>query len=323
MTPPRRVTFDLDLAMAHRVLRAFDPGLEPIAVSRLHGGSTEVYRLDLAGGGDPLVLKLYARERAWALTKEALVGGWLAGALETPIPRWLHVDQSQEILPLGYAVMTWVDGEPLRRWMPEPGVEDAYRQMGALVRSVHGVRMEAYGYIRGEGIEDPRPTNGDYMIGGFERVFRRFREHGGDANLARRLETLAQARFDLLAESGGPVLCHDDFHQGNVLALRDSAGDLRVSGLIDFGNARAGDSLFDLAKALFCSAHEDPRSSAPLLEGYGEIDHSDPEGVLWLYTLFHRVSMWATLTGFGQAPDAPDGPGGLLRDLAEMARSAA
>lgn len=321
MAPRRRMTFDLDVEMARQALRAFDPSLEPVGVQRLHGGSTEVYRLDLAGGGDPLVLKLYADEPVWKPAKEALVGGWVSGgALGTAVPRWRHLDLSRDVLPLRYAVMTWLPGEPLRRWMGEPGVDHAYRQMGALVRSFHSIRMEAYGYVRAEGVEEPRATNADYMVGAFERVFRRFRDLGGDAELAGRLESLAEARFDLLSESAGPVLCHDDFHQGNVLALRDSAGDLKVSGLIDFGNARAGDSLFDLAKALFCSAHEDPRSYAPLLEGYGEIDHSDPEGVLWLYTLFHRVSMWAWLTGLGQPPDAPDGPGGLLRDLAEMAR---
>jgi hypothetical protein len=30
--------------------------------------------------------------------------------------------------------------------------------------------------------------------------------------------------------------------------------------------------------------------------------------------------MWAWLTGLGDDPAAPDGPGGLLRDLHEMSR---
>jgi hypothetical protein len=75
--------------------------------------------------------------------------------------------------------------------------------------------------------------------------------------------------------------------------------------------------LFDLAKALFCCAHEDPRSRGPVLAGYGEINHPDPEEALWLYTLFHRVVMWCGLTRRG---DTSDGPAGLLRDLDEMSR---
>ena len=102
-----------------------------------------------------------------------------------------------------------------------------------------------------------------------------------------------------------------------MLAEYDRNGSLRLTGLIDFGNARAGDALFDLAKALFCCAHEDPRSRAPLLAGYGEINHPEPEEALWLYFLFHRVVMWCGLTRRG---DPSDGPAVLLRDLEEMSR---
>jgi hypothetical protein len=100
---------------------------------------------------------------------------------------------------------------------------------------------------------------------------------------------------------------------------RRADGGLRLSGLVDFGNARAADSLFDLAKALFCSAHEDARSHQPLLEGYGPIDHPEPERAMWLYTLFHRVSMWCWLTKLGDKASPDDGAGGLLRNLGQMA----
>jgi Ser/Thr protein kinase RdoA (MazF antagonist) len=102
------------------------------------------------------------------------------------------------------------------------------------------------------------------------------------------------------------------------LALRGIDGKLRLSGLIDFGNARAADRLCDLAKALFCSAHEDPGSTQPLLDGYGPINHPDPERALWLYTLSHRLSMWCWLTELGHEATAEKGPGGLIRDLGQM-----
>jgi hypothetical protein len=41
------------------------------------------------------------------------------------------------------------------------------------------------------------------------------------------------------------------------------------------------------------------------------------ENALWLYTLFHRITMWCSLTRGG---DTSDGPAGLLRDLDEMSR---
>ena len=102
-----------------------------------------------------------------------------------------------------------------------------------------------------------------------------------------------------------------------MLAEYGRNGSLQLTGLIEFGNARAGDALFDLAKALFCCAHEDPRSRKSLLAGYGQINHPDPEEALWLYTLFHRVVMWC---GLARRGDTSDGPAGLLRGLEEMSR---
>jgi Ser/Thr protein kinase RdoA (MazF antagonist) len=177
--------------------------------------------------------------------------------------------------------------------------------------------MTAYGYIVADGIRRPQPTNDEYMRSAFNQAFRQFREQAGEETLTRRLEEKARSHFDLLQYSAGPVLCHDDLQQGNVLAEYGTNGSLQLTGLIDFGNARAGDALFDLAKALFCCAHEDPRSREPVLAGYGQINHPDPGEALWLYTLFHRVVMWCGLTRRG---DTSDGAVGLLRDLDEMSR---
>ncbi len=319
MAPPRRLTFDLEIEHVRRIVGDFDATLDPVKVSRLHGGSTEVYRIDLQGRTDPLVLKIYGDEPMWAPAKEALVAGLIANDVGVSIPHWLRVDERRRHLPLRFALMTWLPGEAVRALMARMDVVPIYRQMGEILRRVHRNPMSAYGYIGATGVLAPEPSNDAYMRRAFEAVFRQFHHQSGDADLARRLEGKALSRFGLLACSSGPVLCHDDFHQGNVLATRDGVGDLHVSGLIDFGNARAGDALFDLAKALMCSTHEDPRSPEPLLAGYGKIDHPDPVEAIWLYTLFHRLSMFNWLTRIGDDPTS-SGPSGLLRDLGEMSR---
>ncbi|WP_226951340.1 phosphotransferase family protein [Rhizobium terrae] len=309
---------ELDTDIVQRLVRRLDAALDASGFARLEGGSTEVYKIDLKKpDGGALVLKIYPDEPEWSLSKEALVAGWLEN-LAPLVPRWLHLDESRTLLPLRYALLTLLPGRSLRHWMAEPDIEQAYRQMGALLRRIHAIPMPAYGYVRAHGIDKPLSTNAEYMTAAFEDVFRRFRDLGGDADLGNRLQQLASGSFVLLDESDGPVLCHDDFHQGNVLAIRDDAGRLGLSGCLDFGNARAADNLFDLAKALFCSAHEDPRSYRPILDGYGAVDHPDPERALWLYTLFHRTSMWCWLTKLGLNATAENGPGGLIRDLRQM-----
>ena len=310
------LTVDLELEQIRPIIRDLDSTLDPVSFARLHGGVGAVYRIDLAGTGNPLVLKIYGDEPAWVVAKEALVAGWIGERAGIPIPRWLRVDERRTCIPFRFALTTWLPGVTLRSLIGAVGIDAAYRQMGALLRHLHAIPMTAYGYIVADGIQRPQPTNDEYMRSAFSRAFRQFRERGGKEILTRRLEEKAQSRFDLLQYSAGPVLCHDDLQQGNVLAEFGINGSLQLTGLVDFGNARAGDALFDLAKALFCCAHEDPRSPEPLLAGYGEINHPAPDEALWLYTLFHRVSMWCWLTRDGDT----SGPAGLLRDLDEMSR---
>ncbi|MBB3594145.1 Ser/Thr protein kinase RdoA (MazF antagonist) [Rhizobium sp. BK529] len=320
MAPERRTTLELDTKAVQQIVQNLDADLVAGGFARLHGGSTEIYRIDLANADyEPLVLKIYPDDPEWGPANEKLVAGWIRKL--TPLaPKWLEIDESRSLLPLRYALLPLLPGRSLRDWMAETDIEQAYRQMGALLRNIHAMSMPAYGYLLGYGINRPMPTNADYMTSAFEDVFRRFRDLGGDADLGRRLQLLSEANFGLLQQSSGAVLCHDDFHQGNVLALRNDSGRLQLSGLIDFGNARAADRFFDLAKALFCSAHEDPRSYKPILEGYGSVDHPDIGRTLWLYTLFHRLSMWCWLMKLGLDPATENGPGGLLRDLHTMVR---
>jgi aminoglycoside phosphotransferase (APT) family kinase protein len=312
-----RLTVDLDLEQVRAIVRDLDGELEPVTFARLRGGTHDVYRIGLAEAEQPLVLKIYDDEPEWIAAKEALVAGWIGERAGIPIPRWLRLDQSRSRIPFRFALTTWLPGVTVRSLIGESGIDTAYRQMGQLLRRLHNIPMTAYGYIVADGIRRPQPSNDEYMRMAFAQAFRQFREQTGDEALTRRLEEKAQLRFDLLKYSAGPVFSHDDLQQGNVLARRDMNGSLELTGLIDFGNARAGDALFDLAKALFCCAHEDPSSREPVLAGYGAIDHPDPDEALWLYTLFHRVVMWCGLTRRG---DTSDGAAGLLRDLEEMIR---
>jgi aminoglycoside phosphotransferase (APT) family kinase protein len=312
-----RQTVDFELEQVRAIVRDLDSTLDPVGFARLNGGVNDVYRIDLAGAENPLVLKIYSDEPAWIVAKEALVAGWIGGHTGLAIPRWLRVDECRTCIPFRFALTTWLPGVTVRSLIGAPGLDIAYRQMGALLRRLHAIPMTAYGYIVADGIRRPQPTNDEYMRSAFDQVFRQFRAQGGEEALTRRLERYARSRFDLLQYSAGPVFCHDDLQQGNVLVERSKEGSLQLTGLIDFGNARAGDALFDLAKTLFCCTHEDLRSREPLLAGYGDISHPDPEEALWLYTLFHRVSMWCHLTRHGDTSVA-DGPKGLLRDLHEM-----
>jgi hypothetical protein len=223
-----RLAVDLELEQVRTIVRDLDSALEPVGFVRLHGGVSDVYRIDLAGAESPLVLKIYGDEPAWIVSKEALVAGWIGERVGLPIPRWLRVDERRTCIPSRFALTTWLPGVTVRSLIGAPGIDAAYLQMGALLRRLHAIPMAAYGYVVADGILRPRPTNDEYMRWAFDQAFRQFRAQGGNEALTRRLEQKAQSRFDLLQFSEGPVLCHDDLQQGNLLAELGKDGNLHL-----------------------------------------------------------------------------------------------
>ena len=113
-----RLTVDLELEQVRAIVSDLDSTLDPVGFARLHGGVSDVYRIDFAGAENPLILKVYGDEPAWIVAKEALVAGWIGERAGIPIPRWLRVDASNlHSVPLcGHDVASRRDGaEPNRR----------------------------------------------------------------------------------------------------------------------------------------------------------------------------------------------------------------
>jgi aminoglycoside phosphotransferase (APT) family kinase protein len=277
----------------------------PIAIVAMTGGSSQVFRLDLADGS-ALVLKTYDDTVRSAAAKEAYMSSLLDG-LDIPYTRIFARDETNSRLPFCYSIANFLPGVPAHSFKDDPDVADLYRQMGAMLRQVHTIRMPAYGFFDRAGVLKPAATNAAFLRSLAADAFSRFRHYGADHALADRLERIFYQHLDAMSVSGGPVFAHDDFHPNNVLAQRDASGRLQLTGLIDFGNALAADPVHDLAKALFCCEHEAPGSSAAIREGYGPIDHPDPEAALQFYTLLHRVIMWWWLRRVGVLPEGDNG----------------
>ena len=132
-----RLTVDLELEQVRVIARNLDSTLDPVGFARLHGGVNDVYRIDLAAAENPLVLKIYDDEPAWIVAKEALVAARIGERAGVPIPRWLWVDERRTYIPSRFALTTWLPGVTVRSLIGAPGIDAAYRQMGALLRRLH------------------------------------------------------------------------------------------------------------------------------------------------------------------------------------------
>ncbi len=289
-------------------------GMPPVVtVARLRGGSNAVFRLDLIDGGC-INLKTYDELRGKAPKRERHAADWLAAA-GVPATHYLLVDESCAYLPYRLALTSNLPGETLDDVQGRLDLTDAYRQMGALLRRIHTVEMSAYGDFDDDGQPGPHATNVDFIEHWAAMALDNFRKQGGDVALAELLRTAIAANIDIACHSAGAAFAHDDFQPANVVAERDGPR-IKVTGVIDFGNARAADPLFDLAKAVFCTDHMVPGAGALLREGYGPIDHPEPDRALWLYTMLHRITMWSWLRNIGIV--GPNQHDQLIDDLRAM-----
>jgi len=304
----------LDLALAAEIAAPLQPPLIPRRIRRFENVSADVFEIE-GDDGQAVILKAYADEPAWKLRKELFVARLFAAA--APVPRWLVVDESRTRLPRRFVVMTRLPGASLRDRFGREGAATLFRDMGALLRRLHDVVMPRFGYLLEADVARPFATNTDWMAASFEVKFRDFRGWGGDAGLCGRMEAFVADRANALAECAAPVLCHNDFHPGNVLAAAEAAGVWRLSGVVDFENAVAGDPLFDLAKALDYTAHECPSGRAPLAEGYGPLGRPGADEALAVYRLFHKLELLNWFESIGQGRFGP-AKADLLADLATL-----
>ena len=143
------------------------------------------------------------------------------------------------------------------------------------------------------------PGYGQFMRRLSRLAVTQFRRFGADRRLTRQLRKLLASSDRVFAASTGPVFAHDDLHPLNILAGRGEAGQLRLTGLVDFGNARAADPVFDLAKTMLMCDLELPGAGAAIRTGYGTIEHPEPDEAVRAYMLIHAMLLWGWYRAIG------------------------
>ena len=140
-----------------------------------------------------------------------------------PVPTVLAADDSKTLLPQNILVLTKLEGVHVAAILDE--LDDGElaavnAQIGGLLRALHDVPFEAFGYVNGSGVVNPQETNRDYMRYQFAKKLREFVSFGGDPARADGVRQQAAAHEELLAGCERPSFCHNDCHYGNVLVTR-------------------------------------------------------------------------------------------------------
>jgi aminoglycoside phosphotransferase (APT) family kinase protein len=301
----------LSVAQAQSIVDRVATAQRVTRVSVLHGGGIgAIYEIAMREGAS-LVLKVYPESLHWKMNKEVNVCQLLQNKISVAVPAILLADDTKTILDLNFVLMTKLKGEIMPDGESRLNREETrlvFAQMGRVLREIHDVPMEAFGYIGPHGVWTPYASIRAYISFQFEKKLAAFGEHGGAPELAKRLTAFVEQHIHLLDRCSEARLCHFDFHGSNVLVEGHGAA-IHLTGLLDFEGAIAGDPLMDLAKALYYARGEDERTA--LLSGYGVVDRADWQETVALYRIYCVLELWVWFAQIGDHKPLA----GLMRDL--------
>jgi aminoglycoside phosphotransferase (APT) family kinase protein len=285
------------------------PGSEVAEVLPRSGGQLSTVFEVRRHAAEPVIVKIYEPEWAWKQAKEVHVYGLLQEHLGTSVPTVLHAEPGTTDQP-AFTVLTKIDGVPLSEAEP-PDWMGVYVQLGELLQRIHRIPQPAYGYLTDEVLE-PLPTNDAYMRRQFTKKLKEFDELGGDPQLSKAIGRYVEQHAQLFAANTSPALCHNDFHEGNVLVDPET---WQVQGFIDVENAIAADPLVDLAKTECYSIRGNAGKLAGLVDGYGELP-TDWRPRMTLYRLYHSLELWDWFKSIGTV----DPLDSIAGDMAKIVR---
>jgi hygromycin-B 7''-O-kinase len=161
--------------------------------------------------------------------------------------------------------------------------------MGSLLRRIHGIPRTGFGY-RLSTTNKADLTNEIFMRRVFDERAAVYAERTADRETVAAAAAYVAERCELFALCTEPILLHGDFHEGNVIVDMNQNKPV-ITGVVDLGNAMAGDPVADLARLDTFSIRGNESKQQALFGGYG----SAP--VQWdarrrLYQLVQAFELW-------------------------------
>lgn len=311
------IPVDLTMSTVAAMVSQVYPSVEVQSVAPLAGGKINaVFEITCTKLPAKLVLKIYADTYHWKMEKEVFLYGLLADRPGVTVPTVLVTDASRALWPQDYTIMTKLDGVMLREAADAMSTEQlcsVYREMGLMLKQVHQVRFDAFGYV-GTRVIEPKMSNEDYMQYQFDKKLDEFQRLGADPVIRRAVRSYVDANTFLFDSCLSPSLCHNDFHDANVMVSRETG---RLVGILDVENAVAGDPLLDIAKTAIYPSQGKGSKLESLLEGYGELP-PDGNARLRIYQLYHSLELWDWM--MARDPSTPWLPA-IAEDIRRLAGS--
>ncbi len=268
----------------------------PLLAARHGLGSVVSLRLDENGWVNPcfflnedFVLRFNARDpEAPKFQREKFVFSLLQDS-PIPTPKWFHLDSSREFVPYDVFITRMLPGANVEAQWPslkERARDDVAADAGRWLSELHRQRFDFFGELANQGPLPRTRTWFEYLEARLEsHLHQSGRFHIFDSATEKRFRLALQDRravFESVTEAG---LVHMDYHLGNLLHQH-----LKVTAVLDFEWAFAGDPLYDLGR--WVHGEDWPGSRAGFLRGYGRNGFSDLElSRIEIYQMLQNIEL--------------------------------
>lgn len=234
--------------------------------------------LAAAVGGD-CVIKIFPSWLRHQWTSEVLVLRHLHSRLSLPTPRCLGAGEQED--GFTWLLMSRLPGTTLDRLWSRMSLEN---KANVLLRVGH--LMAEVRQLPVEGLEALRPRWDEFLpmqLAGYKSRHEKQRMPGWFLN---EVEAYVQQNLPLLPRHFQPILLTGEYTPFNLMATV-RAGNVELSGMIDFGDAMVGYAEYDLLGPSLFLGEGHPLLIRSLFQGYGEAPR--PPALLLLQIL-HRFS---------------------------------
>lgn len=258
-------------------------GRAPEAAVELGGGTfNTTYRVDF---GDESVILRVAPAWSYRIEREFMRHEHASLPFFAPIaalmPRTLFVDFTHDVVPRDYTFQTMLGGvsghEGFRALTDKPGF---FRQLGEIVRTVHGVRGDRFGRPAGPTF----PTWSDAVLSTVDDTVADLRDAGLDDADVREVAALAAKNSAVLDEIAEPRLLHGDLWIPNVRL----AGE-RIVGVFDHDRASWGDPAADWS--IYEANHRPGTDRDAFWDTYGR--PAESPAAAWRAALYRAIHIGA------------------------------
>lgn len=277
--------------VAELTIRIFGD-VTPLSVERVKEGvSTYVYRIRRAS--EVFYLRVLPEEGA-SFAPEAHVHALLRKR-GVSVPEVICYEHYNAALQRSVMVTTEIKGRPIGPRSLDAGMKDIVVAAGRDLAIINSLTVEGFGWIRRDGAAGARltaelPTHRAFVLDHLEQDLALM----GKRVLSQRETALVWeiiARHEAWLGGDQARLAHGDFDMTHIYARKG-----RYSGIIDFGEIRGADALYDLGHFMLHDGETLPHLTLPyLLEGYQQVAPLPPdyEGRLRLTSLLIAVKALA------------------------------